>query len=358
MATDLQKLLDKLERCPPPERIDLREPVLAHGSAAIGPLAELVLAKPDLAASVAAWLEVLVRRDAATKTAAVAALRRIATSVADPDAKYARDVLERLGAPLSAAPRAAGAKVSIPRTAGTGWTGFQEHEFGRNDGTRWRSATGRESLAPIILRRLQELDPDFISFGVDRSPEIHFAVGRRYRNDPLTVSKIVVYAHGPTDETPDTPRQAAAGWYIERGDGRPEHGDPDNASTWDWPLFLAALDRPEFQDVVAAVMEKHGLRFGDYGSARYTTALGWSALIEADVLVARDSRGEEVARGWDGVIALLREAPVDQWVDLHLVKTWPADEAIAAAQPFAVRELLPVLFDLAPLYLEMLEPRT
>ena len=107
-----------------------------------------------------------------------------------------------------------------------------------------------------------------------------------------------------------------------------------------------------------ALMEKHGLRFGDYGSARYTTTLGWSALIEAGVLIARDATGEEVARGWDAVIALLREAPVDQWVDLHLVKTWPADDAIAAAQPFAQRELLPVLLDLAPLYLEMLDPRT
>ena len=110
----------------------------------------------------------------------------------------------------------------MPHAAGSEWPGFQAHEFGRNEGTRWRSADGPTSLAPILLRQLQAIDPDFISFGVERSPEIHFAVSRRYRATPVsgkTVSKLVVYAHGPTDDATSTPRQVVAGWYVERGDG-------------------------------------------------------------------------------------------------------------------------------------------
>ena len=269
-----------------------------------------MLARSDLAASAAAWLEVLVRRDPATKTPAVAALRRVASSVPEADARYARDVLLRLGVALTPAARPPAGKVSIPRTAGTEWAGFQEHEFGKNDGTKWRSATGRASLAPIVLRRLQALDPDFISFGVDRSPEIHFAVGRRYRANPLTVSKLFVYAHGPTDEDTETPLQAAAGWYIERGDGEAKHGDPDDATTWDWPLFLRALERPEFQQRLSRLMEKHGLRLGDYEGSRYTKALGWSAVIEDGDPVAR--AGKQVARGWADVLGAAAGRPADR----------------------------------------------
>ena len=358
MATDLQGLIDKLRRCQPSTRIELREPILAHGTPAIAALEACVAGKSDLAASVAAWLEVLANRDPATKPSVVAALRRLAVSVPESDAQYVGDVLERLGASLPSATRQAAGSTRVPRSAGTEWTGFQAHEFGRNEGTRWRSATGRASLAPIILRELQDLDPDFISFGVERSPELHFAVNRRYRGAPLagiTTSKLVVYAHGPTEESPDTPRQAAAGWYIERGDGAPPYGDPSSPVTWDWPLLLRALDRPAFHDGLSLVMERRGLRFGDYGAARYTTTLGWSASVEAGELIARNVDGGEAARGWPDVQALLLSAPPTEWVDLHLVKTWPADEAIAAGQAFADRALMPVLLDLAPLYLEMLD---
>ena len=43
---------------------------------------------------------------------------------------------------------------------------------------------------------------------------------------------------------------------------------------------------------------------------------------------------------WQGSIAR-------QWHDLHIWREWPAEEAIAMGQPFAMRELVPVLVDLA-----------
>ena len=84
----------QLGSCPPPDRIALREPVLAFGLAAIDPLADLAARRPDLAASVAAWLEALAKRAPETKPAAVKALARLTR---EPDGHIAREALSRLG---------------------------------------------------------------------------------------------------------------------------------------------------------------------------------------------------------------------------------------------------------------------
>ncbi len=54
----LQAQLASWPRAPPPPH-RLREPILAHGAAAVGPLAGLAADDPELGASVTAWLEVL-----------------------------------------------------------------------------------------------------------------------------------------------------------------------------------------------------------------------------------------------------------------------------------------------------------
>ena len=38
--------------------------------------------------------------------------------------------------------------------------------------------------------------------------------------------------------------------------------------------------------------------------------------------------------------------------DLHLRRVWPAEQAIAMGQPFALREVAPVLLELAQVYLD------
>lgn len=355
--TELSDLLDQLRRCAPAERIGLREPILAHGTEALGPLLELLADSSDLGPSIASWLEALARRDDGARPAAIACLRELARR-ADATARYAANSLERLGIPATPRPRPGSRPTPIPRSAGSEWPGFQAHEFGRNEGTGWRSAGGQASLAPLMARVLRELDPDFISFGVERSPEIHFAVARRYKGSEVsgfTASKLVVYAHGPTVELPGCPAQVAAGWYIERGDGSEPYGSPDDAREWDWPLFLAAIGRPSYQQSLSRVMGQHGLAFGDYVTGgRYKESLGWTARIEDDRPVARDADGAVVATGWAELIGALRAVPAERWLDLHLVRTWPAADAIAAGQPFALRELAPILADIAPLYLQLL----
>lgn len=245
---------------------------------------------------------------------------------------------------------------SIPAAAGTEWTGFQAHEFGRNEGTNWRSATGRQSLAPILARELRALDPDFISYGVERSPEIHFALGRRYKGSEIsgfTASKLVVYAHGPGDESLQVPAQVVPRYYIEKGDGSEPFGSPENASDWDWPLFRACLRRTAFQGQLTKVMARHSLGFGDYALGRFRASLGWTARIEADEIVGRQPDGTEVVRGWPALAEHLAAVPETTWLDLHVWRTWPAAEAIAAGQPFALNALAPVLRDLAGCYLDI-----
>jgi hypothetical protein len=91
----LEELIAALALSPAATRIDLRDRILAHGAACITPLVERAVLQPDLSSSVAAWFEVLVRREPATRPAIVAALRRI---VRGPDGDIARGVLARLGA--------------------------------------------------------------------------------------------------------------------------------------------------------------------------------------------------------------------------------------------------------------------
>jgi hypothetical protein len=354
----LSKLINTLAEVPPSGRIEFREPILAHGEAAHAALVDLALLRDDLGPSVVAWLEVAAGRGPSQRASALAALRRL-TRDAGSAAPYGAASLARLGA-VDRPPASRGAPPSIPTSAGTEWPGFQKYEFGRNEGTAWRSRDGRTSLAPLLSRALRDLDPDFRSSGVGRSPEIHFALARRYAgqdHEGVTASKLFVYAHGPNSDYPTSPTHVAAGWYIERGEADGDLGPPDDPRKWDWPLFLGALSRERTQRDLTTVMTHHGLSFGDYAAGgRYTQTLGWVAKLEDGVPVAR--RGQRaLARGWDELAASLAAAPKDKWVDLHLWRTWPADEAIAAGQPFAMRELMPVLVDLGRIYLDVIARR-
>jgi len=108
----MQAQLDQLARSAPAQRIELREPLLAHGAAVVAPLADLVAADPELGPSVTAWLEVLGKRDEEAHGPVVAALRTLATNAHDDTRRHAMEALARLGVPLTAARarRAAAAK--------------------------------------------------------------------------------------------------------------------------------------------------------------------------------------------------------------------------------------------------------
>lgn len=109
----LQGLIGTLAGVAPDRRIELREEILAHGADAIGPLADLAAANPDLGASVTAWLEVLAKRDEAARPSVVTALRGLVATSGEETRRHATDALGRLGARVTAgrAPRSGAAKA-------------------------------------------------------------------------------------------------------------------------------------------------------------------------------------------------------------------------------------------------------
>jgi len=111
----LQDLLDDLETCAPVDRINHRNAILALGPACIRPLADLAARVPELSASIAAWLEVLVQRDPETKPEIKRALAIMARGR---DGSVAGGVLDRLGGgPRTTAARPARTRTPTARTA-------------------------------------------------------------------------------------------------------------------------------------------------------------------------------------------------------------------------------------------------
>ena len=353
--TDLGQLLATFDD--PPEgvaRIDLRDQIASHGLAAVEPMS-VRLAYPGRSQVAVRILERVARDYESARAAAIAALRRGATrpGMAPITRTDSVDALGRLKVPVQQK-----GSSSIPELAGSAWPGFLDSDFGRNEGSKWRDHAAPESLAPLLARELRSSDPGFISFGVDRRPEIHFAREDRYKGEPGGVrsSKLVVYADGPNDEHPVRRRRVVAGFCVEKGDGV-ELGPVDGGVLWDWPLFLAAIARPSVENLLSELMSRHGMAMGDVrlGQGEWVS-LGWSVELGAGgVPVRQDHEGRELGRGWDDVRATLRALPAGTWHELHLWRWWPADEAVAAGRAFAYDALAPLLLDVAGLYLEVVD---
>ena len=66
--------------------------------------------------------------------------------------------------------------------------------------------------------------------------------------------------------------------------------------------------------------------------------------------------GRRLANGWDALLDLLSKLDRRTRHDLHLRRVWPAEQAIAMGQPFALRGVAPVLLDLARVDLDTVCP--
>lgn len=271
------------------------------------------------------------------------------------------DALARLRPSITKPPGGPKGGTRVPARAGWDWPGFQPTDFGRVEGTSWRRSHDPVGLIPLLLRPLLEVDAEFRSYPIYMSPEVHLADRDRYLQGDewkqgWRASKLVMYAHGPTAGRPEDMPRVAAGWYIEKGTGADEYG-PVDAATWDWPRLLDVLGDPMRRAPLEVAVERHGLRVGDYIGGRFTpagAACGFVGGLEDGQLVLRDHAGEVLATGWDGLIALMERFPADEWQDFHIWREWPASVAIEMGQPFALRELVPVLTDLAAVYLDVI----
>jgi hypothetical protein len=358
---DYERVVQRIRRAAVADRIEFRDELVALGADAIPRLTELM-------------------QEPGSGGVAISALERLATGTARtqaiPALRSVRDLLPGRRAEIDAALERVGAReprltsrqrrtaerlnnvATLPESAGVEWPGFQAKEFGRIAGAVWRSRDGRKSLAPMIVRGLHAQHEHFDSFGVERRPQIHFFVSDRYRwagnrESGWRAAKLVVYAHGPIEEEPDVPSEVVAGLYVEKTNGKEPFGPL--TEQWDWVWFVRALRRNDVQLAMTETMAKHDLRIGDYRGLGYTaaTAVGRVGFIRNGTLVAAE--GGPAIDGWDGFADHLEQLPEDSWHDLHIWKSWSAEEAIEAGQPFAMSSIFPVLHDLAEVYLMVMQ---
>ena len=344
-------------------RIEWRDRIAEHGDAAIEAVLPWV-EDPEYAAFAVRVIEATARFG--EKETAIKALRS-AFPIAPNDA-IRRDIqqaLADLGAPEAhVGSSKAGTPRRVPAAAGLDWPGFHETDFGRIAGTSWRRAHDPIGMVPLVLRPLQEIHPAFGGWAISRLPEVHIADRDLFRQigehkQGWRASKLVVYAHGPTHDRPDDSAHVVAGWYIEKGDHWAEDG-PAGGRVWDWDAFIELLRSPARRSPLEQAADRHGLRFGDYIGGTFWPdgeVVGFVAVLEDGQLVIRAPDGSILGEGWDALADRLAGLPVDHWHCLHVWREWPAEEAIAMGQPFAVREVLPVLADLAPVYLDVIGPR-
>jgi hypothetical protein len=79
-------------------------------------------------------------------------------------------------------------------------------------------------------------------------------------------------------------------------------------------------------------------------------------LEDGELVLRKTDGGRRLASGWDALLDRLSRLDRTAWHDLHVWREWPADEAIAMGQPFALREVAPVLVDLGRVYLDTVWP--
>lgn len=360
-SEDLPALLGAAQAASPNDRIKFRDAIAAHGTQVIEEMRRWLEAGTHQAFAV----RVIGRAGIlGAKKEAIAALRAVRPAVGE---TIRGDIDEQLGllghqpvaAKVASTPADPYAVASIPVAAGSKWPGFQEHEFGRVAQTVWRSHDGAASLAPLVTRRLRELHPHFDSYGVSRSPQLHFALPERYhQRDEQTsrwrAAKLVIYANGPTDDEPDVAAELVAGLYFER----PGKGDEDKYGRlddrWDWLWLLRALGDEGIAEQLTGVMARHHLNLGDYGGQGFSSfpegCIGGLGKVEGGEVVFHLAN-QETLRGWSAIRAYIEGLPQDTWKNLHLWRSWPKDHVLQARVPFLDAELMPVLLDLARLYL-------
>ena len=360
MTPELADLLDAAQRADRLTRIEWRTPIARHGAAAIDAVAPWIH-DPELGAFAVRVVEEAANHGA--KPEAIEALSSVGNI--GPSAPVLGDIQAALGrlAPRSAVRDPRSTTVRLRARDGWDWPGFQLSDFGRIDGTTWRRRADPISMVPLVLRPLLELDSGFSTWPIYGSPEVQFAIRDRYQQggewgQGWRASKLVVYANGPTIERPDVPMHVVAGWYVEKGDGSPEFG-PVNRELWDWPRFLEMLADPVRRGPFEAVVAKHRLRIGDYIGGGFTpkgAVMDLRAHIEDGDLVVRSTDGRKLGSGWGLLLDRLEALDRTKWHDLHVWREWSAEAAIAMGQPFALREVSPVLVDLARVYLATVWP--
>ena len=251
----------------------------------------------------------------------------------------------------------------IPARAGLDSPGFNRLTSALT-GPTWRSRYNPISMIPLLLRPLRELDFGFSTYPIYALPEIQIADRDRYeqgaeKEQGWRASKLVIYAHG---EDANVEAHIALGYWVERGTGTTNTGQLIQGAQGlasCCPEFISEKTRVEIPATdcghgaarsvyrrlhrrpIGEPGDDLGFRGSDRGGRSRASATG---------------SGSELGRGWLNFVERLAGLPDDRWYGFHIWKEWPAAEAIADGHPFAVEKMLPVLLDLASIYLEIIGP--
>jgi hypothetical protein len=332
-----------------------RDRIAAYGPPAIDAMFEWA-GDPELGAFAVTVIEAAGRSGHAA--AALDALSAFSSIGASADVRrYSAAAIERLR-PASSGHVAFRRQTRVHADAGLDWPGFQASDFGDVTGTTWRRRDDSRALVPLLLRPLLRIDSDLATYPIYALPEVHFAARDRYeqgseRWQGWRASKLVVYAHGPRD---GHAAHVAVGYYVEKGTGADKFGPIDRA-LWDWPRFVEVLGDATRRAPLDRAFERHPLAIGDYVGGRFGRGgaqVGFVGRVEGGELVLRDSAGVSRGMGWESLASIVATLPEGKWHDLHVWREWPAEEAVAAGQPFALHAMVPVLRDLAATYEEVI----
>ena len=206
-------------------RIEWRTPIARHGAEAVDAVAPW-MTDPEFGRFAVRVVEAAAGFGA--KQEAVEALRSARRLALEPSVRAdVDDALGRLAPGSSLA--AVGSRVRLRPADGWSWPGFAPSDFGQVTGTTWRIRSDPIAMVPLVLRPLLDIDPDFSSWPIYGSPEVHLAIADRYHQggewgQGWRASKLIAYANGSLDNPAHAPAHRAAGWYIEKGDGSPQFG--------------------------------------------------------------------------------------------------------------------------------------
>lgn len=223
------------------------------------------------------------------------------------------------------------------------FAGFTESDFGSLGGSSWR---GKQALGGLLADYLRDQTGiPFQSWGVRRRLEVHIARPDKYDfGSPLPCAKLFVYTHEDLN----------FGYYIETPEDDPMNGSPEKYEHWN--SFRDKLEnRAAMQSVLLEPMLNHGLRMTDlYNSDPDSSEFGGALQCEFQFREGSLQWHRNGTPNWESVepqvmFDRISKLPEERWVDLHIFKTIPQDEAIAQGSSI-IQPILETLRSLVPLY--------
>ena len=188
------------------------------------------------------------------------------------------------------------------------FNGFQEGDFGQIAGTTWRGKQNEDSLARILVERMQRegSSPDYDSWAMGRFPALNIAI-REYFSyaDPWHLAKFNVWLK--EDE-------ASFGLWVEKIP--PEPGGPEH-----WRNLLGHLEsRDDMWEILVKAMQEYHLHLWiGHSDTKWETVgeeLGLLPTLQKRI-------------SWSGMVNELKDVPDETWSCMFVARFIPKAEAIA-----------------------------